>query len=145
MGAPDSDRDPEIGVASDAACAFKVKVIACPPAANPNGPVKIYINPRLTWQQYQQPAGHDGGNAVVQYAALASVAHYLALRDMQRTDPSLLTAADTRLAEIVELTACKDGEVYGGLHGVMNGELTKMYMTTTSRQGTFNKGTRGEC
>ena len=151
VGAPREDRNPEIVVTSESACGVKVKVITCPSPENPQGPVKIYINPTVAWQQFQQPEGHAGGDVPVQNAALGSVAQYLAYRDMQRNNPDLLKVSlnsdPAVVGQIASTIMCKNGQIYGGLHGIMNGELARMWQAnnTGKLKEWFAKGYNGEC
>jgi hypothetical protein len=151
VGAPNEDRHPEVVATSDFACGVKIKAISCPDTNDPvHGKIVIYINPDVTWQQFQQPIGHGGGDEVVQNTTLAAYVQYLAFREIQRKHPADLTAGmndDAALTRSAQIMMCKNGEVYRGLMTMMSPELSSMWQANASRpQGQFfGKGVTGEC
>ncbi|HKX24480.1 MAG TPA: hypothetical protein VJM46_04530, partial [Candidatus Saccharimonadales bacterium] len=122
VGAPKEDQSPEIVATSDFACGVKVKAMTCAPTTA-SEKVIVYINPGVAWQQFQQEVGHGGGDIPVQNSALGAAVQYLTYRNIQRTHPELLDASlasdDATFAKIAQMTMCANGQVYGGLHGIM--------------------------
>ncbi|GGM47443.1 hypothetical protein ACFFX1_19245 [Dactylosporangium sucinum] len=149
VGAPDDDRHPDVAVTSGSACGVKVKATVCPPSGA-DAKVTVILNPGITWQQYRQPVGHGGGDEVMQNSVLGAYAQYLAYRDIQRSDPSLLdlTLNDAaKTARVAQIMMCKNGEVFGGLRTAMPPELAKTWQANANtKQGEyFTKGTTGAC
>jgi hypothetical protein len=151
VGVPAEDRNPEIVTTADSACGVKIKAIACSPTEDPKGAVKAYINPTVTWQQFRQQVGHGGGDIPVQNAALGAAVQYLTFRDIQRNHPELLEAtlnsSDAAFAQMAQITMCHNGQVYAGLHGIMQPEIAQTWQAnnTGKLKDWFAKGYNGEC
>jgi predicted small lipoprotein YifL len=139
-----NDRHPEVVTTTDFACGVKVAADTCSPTS-PDQKVVIYINPDVAWNHYEQETGHGGGDTPWQNAVLAAYMNHVIFRQIQATEPSLLTdQSDTAIAEFMKIQHCKEGSIAGPLEKIMSSELLAMY-TPLHKYPDYVDGINGKC